>query len=585
MLLNEYAKKLINQKDENGDKISHKNNLFTMDMVHNNPGLLPYESNYCNPDFLCSRDYEGKVFCFSDSAQFAVLWDKFDKDIFSEGSSERDEILAAKQRIKEKYLKAKNAGLRIYFMMDIISLPAKLVEKYASELLTEDKIDILKPFTKKAMDYLFDEMFDEFPELDGLYIRYGENYVGTKYRMPLFKGNTPIIGDAVEYHRYLVNYLRQKVCVEKDKEIMYRSWGSEDNAEAYTQITDAIEPHKNLYFCIKHTAGDFHRNTKFNQQLNIGAHQQVIEVQCAREYEGKGAYPNYVGAGVINGFEELEDFAANGENICLRDIINTPDSRIKGVWTWSRGGGWNGPYIIGKNGTLGEPYPEDINGEVNIANGSELWCDLNAYVISQWAKDTGKTDKYFVKKYAAEVLGMNETDSENLYKLCLLSSRGILLGRSYHKGCFIDCWWFRDQNMNYKRFLTDVKNAVADGSDAAIMQEKAESVRIWEEIVRIAESFSDDLAAKEYIVTTAKYGYYLFSIIEKMYLISIFKLKKDSVYKKYEEEYESLWTMWQNLHDASDCCPSLYIKEDEPMNLIGYSGNVGFDAVLRDITE
>ena len=49
----------------------------------------------------------------------------------------------------------------------------------------------------------------------------------------------------------------------------------------------------------------------------------------------------------------------------------------------------------------------------------------------------------------------------------------------------------------------------------------------------------------------------------------------DEAYKKYEEEYESLWLMWQRLYDTSDCCPSLYIKEDKPMDLIGYSGNVG----------
>ena len=58
---------------------------------------------------------------------------------------------------------------------------------------------------------------------------------------------------------------------------------------------------------------------------------------------------------------------------------------------------------------------------------------------------------------------------------------------------------------------------------------------------------------------------------------------KDEAYKKYEEEYESLWLMWQRLYDTSMGCPSLYIKEDKPMNLIGYGGNVGFDCVLRPL--
>ncbi len=168
MTLNNYCTGLINQNDKNGDAFSMKDTLFTMDMVHNNPGLLPYESSYTDPDFLLDRGIEGKVFCFSDSAQFALLWDGFDKEIFPEGSTERDEILTLKQKIKAKYSDAKRAGLKVYFMMDIISFPASLVEKY--DVLTDGKIDICKPFTKKAMDYLFDEMFTEFSELDGLII-------------------------------------------------------------------------------------------------------------------------------------------------------------------------------------------------------------------------------------------------------------------------------------------------------------------------------------------------------------------------------------------------------------------------------
>ena len=578
--MTDYIKNLLSQGEYNDD--AQSTSLFTMDMVHNNPGLLPYESKYCDPGFLISRGYKGKVFCFTDSAQFGLTWDGFDKEIFPVGSAEREEVLETREQIIQKYDTAKAKGLKVYFMMDIISLPAKIVEKYGDELLNDDKIDIRKPFTKKAMDYLFDEMFSIFPQLDGLYIRYGENYVGTKYRMPLFRGNTPIIGDAIEYHRYLVGYLREKVCVEKNREIIYRSWGSEDNKKAYLDISDAIEPHKNLYFCIKHTDGDFHRNTRFNSQLNIGKHQQIVEVQCAREYEGKGAHPNYVAAGAINGFEELMDFKGE-ENICLRDVINTPDTLIKGVWTWSRGGGWNGPYIIGKNGTKDVSYPEDINGEVTIKTGGELWCDINAYVISSWAKDTSKTDKYYAKKYASEILGMKDSDAEKFYELCILSSRAVLLGRSFHKGNTIDCWWFRDQNMNYKRFFADVEKAVNDGSYKALISEKAESVKLWEDIVAIAENLDDSIPSKDYIVTTSKYGYYLYAIIEKMYLICISKLMKDEAYKKYEEEYESLWLMWQRLYDTSVGCPSLYIKEDKPMNLIGYDGNVGFDCVLRPL--
>ena len=61
---------------------------------------------------------------------------------------------------------------------------------------------------------------------------------------------------------------------------------------------------RNWRFSIKHTALDFWRHVKVNECLTRGKHPQIIEVQCQREYEGKGAYPNYVMDGVINGFEE-----------------------------------------------------------------------------------------------------------------------------------------------------------------------------------------------------------------------------------------------------------------------------------------
>ena len=65
-----------------------------------------------------------------------------------------------------------------------------------------------------------------------------------------------------------------------------------------------MEPHPNLCIVVKHCEGDFHRGNPFSQVLGIGRHPQLVEVQCQREYEGKGAYPNYIAHGVIEGFEE-----------------------------------------------------------------------------------------------------------------------------------------------------------------------------------------------------------------------------------------------------------------------------------------
>ena len=57
-----------------------------------------------------------------------------------------------------------------------------------------------------------------------------------------------------------------------------------------------------------------------------------------------------------------------GEPRGLRDVVGLP--QFAGVWTWSRGGGWEGPFIT-----------------------NELWCDLNTYVVSQFVIDPKRSEE------------------------------------------------------------------------------------------------------------------------------------------------------------------------------------------------
>jgi hypothetical protein len=61
-------------------------------------------------------------------------------------------------------------------------------------------------------------------------------------------------------------------------------------ASYYEQMTNQIPTHPQLYFSIKHSAGDFTRPAVWNPQLGTGKHAQIVEVELQREYEGKGAY-------------------------------------------------------------------------------------------------------------------------------------------------------------------------------------------------------------------------------------------------------------------------------------------------------
>lgn len=552
--------------------------IFVHDMVHDNPGLVKYESAYNDPKFLKERGYDGKSFDLFNCAQYGLLWDKLTekygrKSVFPEGSEARAWVISRREVLKQLYQAVDNEGLAVSFMMDMIVLPKALIEIYPEVLNENGEIDIALPIVKQIIEEMFDEMFSVFPEIKGIYIRYGETYAGEKFGEPYHTGNNPILGGE-EYHYLLISYLQEFVCQKHQREIYYRTWGFGDfqhNKETYLRVSDNIPVNDRFYFCIKHTTGDFHRCMVFNQSLNCGKHNQIVEVQAAREYEGKGAYPNYIADGVINGFEEYKWLMPDNRQRSLRDIVDVDDSKIKGIWIWSRGGGWDGPYINGRNGK---------NGEVVIENGSELWCDLNAYVISHWAKDPSKTDKYYTLQYAKEILGMSDKDSGTFYKICLLSSKAVLLGRA----CNTDkiqwsVWWTRDQNIRLESIDLNVKRANNSETQKEILEKQAESVKIWKEIISLADSLTTG-DRNEFICVTARYGYYLYSLYEKIYRVRILYAQGKSV-KEEIAEYDLLWEDWQKLKKNNPCCPTLYAKEDENQLLIGYDGNRGFDSAIN----
>jgi len=515
------------------------------DMVHDNPGDDPWVTQYDDAAFLSSRGLTGKVFFLSEAAQLAIDWQEYDTAVFPQGSDGYEYVQQKKAELHEKYGEAKKQGLKVYFMMDFVSLPSSMKTLYGTDILTNDKIDINKPKTQEIMREMMREIFTEFPEADGIYPRYGESYVG--FYSSYHFGNNPIgvSGTKAEDHTALLKFFRDEVCEKYDKEVVYRTWSTEVGDDSFTtspslylQITDAVEPHENLYIAVKHTAGDFWRNYTFNQTIGIGKHQQIVEVQCSREYEGKGAYPNYIAGGVINGFPEYEWQMAANENKCLNDVVNCENSLVVGIWTWSRGGGWGGPYT---------------NGRKNL-KGSELWSDLNAYVLHEWAKDTSVSDTALVKQYAVDVLKMSSADAKAFVEIATLSQEAVLYGIGTDSAPALEPLWTRDNNVNKDVFDRNVLQMVKYPEK---LEERAESVELWSRIVTLAESLDDSVKAKEYITVTAQYGKLLFSIYEKMYVAAVQAHNGENVSDTLAE-YDALWAAYKQLDKDHPCCPTLF---------------------------
>lgn len=478
--------------------------VYILDMVHNNPGEPLTKSSFNNSAFLAANGYNGKVMNDFIFPTAAVKFRKLNPNIFPEGSKEAKWVDSVAARIRANIQEAHEAGIKIYYFTDVIVLPKKLVEIYHDEICDANgKISFEKPKTIEIHRMMLDELFETFPDLDGLVIRTGETYTNN---VPYHTGNNPITNGA-ESHIKLLNLLREEVCVKRNKQIFYRTWsfgGMHDDTAYYLKVTNQIETHPNLVFSIKHTKGDYQRTYDFNPTIGLGKHKQIIEVQCQREYEGKGAYPNYVMNGVINGFEEFSTNKPQAGNKSLNDIKQ--NKNFAGVWSWSRGGGWVGPYIT-----------------------NEFWPMLNAFVISHWAANTSRTEEQVFNQFM-NVTGIKTNDQKAFRQLALLSAKAVIRGHSSVKMPYDSnmVFWMRDEFLSgieqqaeqgakfpSEGFLyTYFKNLYKQGLLDTAITEKYQAVKLWKEIVLLSTNIH--LANKQdeaYIKISSQYGLLLHQII------------------------------------------------------------------------
>jgi len=473
--------------------------------------------------------YNSKCFFLFDSPMLAINWDELDVDIIPKGSAACSWVEIKAKRLDSLYNDCKKNGIDVYAMSDLILFPKRLVQKYGIENTFGNPQDAQ---TEKFLRFQLHQMFTQFPQMDGIVVRIGETYLEDA---PYHIGNIKNKEDAQNTIIPLLKILRDEVCVKLDKKVIFRTWYSFDvNEKTYREIDAAIEPHKNLVISVKHCEGDFHRGNSFSKVLGIGGHKQIVEVQCAREYEGKGAYPDYIANGVINGFEEHKQLEKEGKIWNMKGLAKT--GKLNGIWTWSRGGGWEGPYI--KN---------------------ELWPDLNAWVMAQWANNTNETEESIFQRYATQHLKLSNDDAVKFRQLALLSAKAIIRGRrSLEYSTDIDTWWTRDEYISFPILPKD-ENKVK-----VILAEKDKSIAIWKEIVNISKDIKfKNKVTDRTVVCSSLYGLYLYRIYRSLFYLSAidngtYSMKEKA---KYIAEYDAAWKDYQTLPvQYPDVCATLYSK-------------------------
>lgn len=508
---------------------------FIMDMVHDNPGEKRTETIFRNPETLVEYGYNTQVFKHLNTI---ARFEELDGDFFPTQKSKKwlEDMTSV---VSKEIYDAKESGLMTMSHIDLFVLPERLVAEYKDEICDDKgKISIYKEKTKEIHRMMFDELFAKYP-IDGLIIRVGETYL---HDTPFHTGNGAVKYGDTEKEKdtfvELINFLVDEVCKKHEKYLIFRTWDCfpnrfHANLQYYLDVTERIEPNEKLFFSIKHTALDFWRRVKFNPCLGKGKHRQIVEVQCQREYEGKGAYPSYIMNGVIDGFSE------NREKIGLKDIVDNP--LICGIYTWTRGGGWFGPYIQ-----------------------NEFWCELNAFVISKYAQNTKRSEKEIFTEFAKEKMALDSDNASKFYDMCLKVNDAVLHGRyieAYDKSLneeILPCNnWMRDDRIGGLRQLGDIFDYLDEhGTVEEALAEKEKAVELWKDIKRkFFEIQLDDENLKEFIGNSIEYGLRLFAIVNIIFKLFV-EYRKNNSCGELLVEYDKAWERYLELENRPQASSS-----------------------------
>ncbi|MCG9793152.1 hypothetical protein [Flavobacterium algicola] len=510
-----------------------------LDMVHHNPGETPYDTKYNNPAVIKEMGYNGKVYFLFESPALAINWESVDASILPKGSEDRNWVDAKAAQIKKMHAESKEQGMAIYAMSDLVLFPKRLIEKFKIEKTFGNPNDAL---TEKLIRAQINEMFDQFPDLDGLVVRIGETYLhDAPYHLGAIEDKT----NAEKTIIPLIKILREEICVKRDKELIFRTWNAFDrDMTTYLNVSAAIEPHDNLVISVKHVEGDFHRANEFSKVIGQGRHRQIIEVQSAREYEGKGAYPNYIANGVIEGFEEHARMPEDSIN-SIKEFVDKRPELYAGIWTWSRGGGWDGPYVK-----------------------DELWCDVNSWVMAQWGQNTDKSEAFIFNRYATERLNLEGSSIAKFRELCLLSAEAVVRGRN---STYSDMnpWWTRDQGIAWPMV------AKGDMERERNLAQKDESVAKWKKIVKLAKSikWAND-ETKNHAIGSSEYGLKLYEIYRTLvYIDSAVTKGNEKEVQKWIKAYDKTWVNYNKLAEKYSTIATLYTQD--------YKRHIGNNAAIK----
>ena len=429
------------------------------------------------------------------------------------GAIAKDSALGKRiQQHRKKFLenckRARELGLEVCLATDEIQLPTVVLEHFRQSILRAGqpaRVDFESAAFWDLHRAKYREVLRAYPDIAYVMVRTGENYshMEPAYRGPAAKdrkaddytGHTVLDKKMDEaYFRNmcrLIEETRRVVVDEFKRKLIWRTWdlgnnGFHANPKVYDRVLEGLPERKGLILSIKFTQTDFWLYNDFNPNIGRGNIPQIVEFQCAREDEGKGAFPDFMGLEHARAMRQARDFG------------------VKGAWIWDFGGGWGGPFIK-----------------------SDRWVRANIEATTRLAQDPDLSPRLLAEQWAAKEFGA--AAAPKVAEMLLLSSecvrkcfyvapyacdhRGWLPSRNLLRDDIIRGETVKNGNGGTRQLYQGSKHSLAEA-----LQEKEEAVAQAGRMVGLFQS------AREKIVAERGVPVYEESLSSLLYLEALTKV-------------------------------------------------------------
>ncbi|MEO0963578.1 MAG: hypothetical protein AAFY08_00525 [Planctomycetota bacterium] len=450
--------------------------MFAWASLLENAGEPAIESQYRDPAALRDLGYTGAVL-YATTALSGLA--KVDQVRSTEIRSWLDAQIAALHAKIDAY---RSVGMDVFASLDALVLPKDVIERGGPSMRCRGRT-ALCPAAEPAWEAVMAGVratLRRWPQLTGIVVRFGDHDAD---RLPHLAGNdlyTPHcprcsgIGRA-DRITDLVHRYRKVVVEEFDKTLVVRAWnvrpgGLHDHADLASAVAAGLDRKANdgkTIFSFKFTQTDFWRYQPWNpSSLSMGDWPVVYELQCQREFEGKGGVPDWQPPLWRDGMPEVAP-PAGGRAKAKKPVVGLADAakhaNVVGLWAWVRGGGWGGPFV-----------------------GDERWIDANVAAVPQLAKDPARKLGDLADHWLKQRLGIKTGPLRKALRRVLVESPEVVL-RAFYLEAYAatrpDAWhpngdWVQDDNVDAEALWRIIQRLPDAKLDAVVGEKQDAAARI-----------------------------------------------------------------------------------------------------------